>query len=152
MHGLGKHLRKSDLEPLLNRLQHLLVGIVAHKGNSKTLGTETARTTDTVEVGVGIRRQIVVDCQVDTLDVDTTTEDVGGDTDALVELLEFLVTTDTDIMLDRKELGHLLKKTYRSSWLTPEWTAMEGKLHSRSNLSSSVARRVLLTKIITWLN
>lgn len=110
MHGLGKHLRKSDLEPLLNRLQHLLVGIVAHKGDGKTLGTETARTTDTVEVGVSVRRQIVVDGQVDALNVDTTTEDVGGDTDALVELLELLVATNTDVLLDRKELWHLLNR------------------------------------------
>ena len=107
MNGLGKHLRKSDLEPLLNRLQHLLVGIVAHKGNSKTLSTETACTTNTVEVGVGVRRQIVVDGEVDALDIDTTTKDIGGDTDALVELLELLVTTDTDDLLDRKELWHL---------------------------------------------
>lgn len=147
-----KHLRKSDLEPLLNSLEHLLVGVVAHKGNSKTLGTETTSTTDTVEVGVGIRRQIVVDREVDALDVDTTTEDVRGNTDALVELLELLVTTDTNVLLDRKELLAPASSTYRSSWLTPEWTAMEGKLHSRSSLSNSVARRVLLTKMMTWLN
>ena len=108
MHALGKHLRQSDLEPLLNSLQHLLVGVVAHKGNSKTLGTETAGTTDTVEVGVSVRRQIVVDCEVDTLNVDTTSEDVRGDTDALVELLELLVTADTEVLLDRKELWRLL--------------------------------------------
>jgi hypothetical protein len=48
-----------------------------------------------VEVGRGITREIVVNGQVDALDVDTTTEDVSGDTDALLELLELLVTADT---------------------------------------------------------
>lgn len=48
-----------------------------------------------MEVGVGVGGEIVVDGEIDALDIDTTTEDVGGDTDTLVELLELLVTGNT---------------------------------------------------------
>lgn len=91
-------LRKGDFESLLNLLENLLVLLRAHKGDGKTLGTETTGTTDTVEVGAGIVGQIVVDGQVDSLNVDTTSEDISGDTDALLELLELLVAADTVII------------------------------------------------------
>jgi hypothetical protein len=48
-----------------------------------------------MEVGVSITREIVIDSQVDTLNIDTTTEDVSGNADTLVELLELLVALDT---------------------------------------------------------
>lgn len=92
---LWVNLRKGDLEALLDSLEHLLVLVAAHKGDGETLGTETTGTTDTVEVRVGIGRQVVVDGKVDTLNVDTTTEDVRGNADTLVELLELLVALDT---------------------------------------------------------
>ena len=41
-----------------------------------------------MEVTISIRRAVVVDDDVHTLDIDTTTEDVGGDQDALLERLE----------------------------------------------------------------
>lgn len=91
-------LRKGDFESLLNLLENLLVLLGAHKGDGKTLGTETTGTTDTVEVGAGIVGQIVVDGQVDSLNVDTTSEDISGDTDALLEFLELLVAADTGII------------------------------------------------------
>ena len=50
-----------------------------------------------MQVGVGISGEIVVDSEVDALDINTTTKDVGGNANALVELLEFLVTTNTII-------------------------------------------------------
>ena len=37
----------------------------------------------------------------------------------------------------------------RSSWGSPEWIAIEGKLHSRRRRSSSVARETDLTKMQT---
>jgi hypothetical protein len=48
-----------------------------------------------MEVRVRITWKIVVDGQVDTLNIDTTTEDISGNADTLIELLEFLVTLDT---------------------------------------------------------
>lgn len=57
-----------------------------------------------MKVRVSLGGQIVVDGQVDTLDINTTTEDICGDADALVELLEFLVPTDTSICVSKREL------------------------------------------------
>lgn len=94
------YLRDGNLEALANSLQDLLVVIAADKGDGETLGTETASTTDTVQVRVGVTRHVVVDGQVDALNVDTTTEDIGGNADPLVELLELLVAADTVRRLD----------------------------------------------------
>lgn len=89
------YLRDCDLESLADSLKHCLVTIAADKGDGKTLGTETTSTANAVQVGVGITWHVVVDSQVDTLDVDTTPENVGSNTDSLVELLEFLVSANT---------------------------------------------------------
>lgn len=91
-----RDLRQSHLETLLNFLEDLLIVLVADEGDRQTLGTETTGTADTVEVGVRISGQVVVDSEVDTLDIDTTAEDVGGNANALVELLELLVAFDTE--------------------------------------------------------
>jgi hypothetical protein len=48
-----------------------------------------------VEVRVGLVGHVVVDSDVDALDVDTATEDVSGDTDTGLKLLELLVALDT---------------------------------------------------------
>ena len=53
-----------------------------------------------MKVGVSITWKIVVDSQVDTLNIDTTSEDIGGDTDTLVELLELLITLDALLLAD----------------------------------------------------
>lgn len=89
------HVRNGDLEALANVLEHFPIRVLADKRDGKTLGTETTGTTDTMEVRVSVRGHVVVNGQVDALDVDTTTEDVGRNTDSLVELLELLVPTDT---------------------------------------------------------
>lgn len=47
-----------------------------------------------MKVAVGIRRAIVVDDDVDTFDIDTTTEDIGGDEDTSLESFEGLVALD----------------------------------------------------------
>lgn len=106
------YIREGNLEPLLDILEDLLVVLVAHEGNGETLGTETTGTTDAVEVGVGIGGQIVVDGQVDTLDINTTAENVSGHTDTLVELLELLIAFDTGVLVSRvhaeEHTGHNL--------------------------------------------
>lgn len=148
------YLRKGNFEALLNLFQNLLVLVIAHERDGKTLGTETAGTTDSVKVGAGIAGQIIVDSQVDSLNINTTTEDVSGNADSFLELLELLVAANSDNIVSNpmSSQDRYGLEAYRSSWLTPEWTAIDGKLHSRSSLSSSVARMVLLTKIMTWLN
>jgi hypothetical protein len=93
-------LRQLNAEPLLNLPKDLLVLLRADEADCHTLGTETTGTTDTMEVAVGIGGQVVVDGQVDTLDIDTTTEDVGGDANTLLEILELLVALDTLLLAD----------------------------------------------------
>lgn len=50
--GFGglEHLRKSNFETLLDRLQNLLVAIGAHERDSQALGTEATSTTNAVQV------------------------------------------------------------------------------------------------------
>ena len=48
-----------------------------------------------MKVRVSVAGEIIVDGQVDTLDINTTTEDIGGHADSLVELLELLIALDT---------------------------------------------------------
>lgn len=52
-----------------------------------------------MKVGIGISWQIVVDGKIDSLDIDTSTEDISSDTDSFVELLEFLVSFDSNTTL-----------------------------------------------------
>jgi hypothetical protein len=48
-----------------------------------------------MEVRGSIIGKIVVDSNVDSLDIYTTSEYIGSDTNTLVEFLEFLVPLDT---------------------------------------------------------
>lgn len=92
---LERNLRKGNFESLLNFFKDLLILLAADKRDGETLGTETTGTTDTVKVWVGVSGEIVVDGKVDTLNIDTTTKHISGDTDTLVEFLEFFVTFDS---------------------------------------------------------
>ncbi len=55
-----------------------------------------------MEVGVGVTGKIVVDGQVNPLNIDTTSKNIGGDTDTLLEVLERLVALDTVSSLELK--------------------------------------------------
>jgi hypothetical protein len=48
-----------------------------------------------VKVRIGIRRSIIVHDDVHSLDIDTATEDIGGNEDSLFEGLEGGISTDT---------------------------------------------------------
>lgn len=47
-----------------------------------------------MQIGVCIRREIVIDCNVDFLDINTTPKNVGSHADTLLEILELLVAFD----------------------------------------------------------
>ena len=51
---------------------------------------------NTVKVAVSVGRAVIVDDDVDTLNINTTTEDVGSDQDTLLKRLEGSVSRDTD--------------------------------------------------------
>jgi hypothetical protein len=97
-------LRDLRLEARLNVLEHLLVLIAGEERDGQALGTESTRTTDTMEVRVSIGGHVVVDCEVDALDIDTTAEDIGRDADALVEFFEFLVALDAAMVISNCSL------------------------------------------------
>ena len=48
-----------------------------------------------MKVAVGVRRAVVVDDDVHTLDIDTTTKDVSVDEDTLLERLESGIPVDS---------------------------------------------------------
>ena len=50
---------------------------------------------NTVQVAICVTRSVIVDDDIDSLNVDATAEDVGGDKDTLFEVLELRVTGDT---------------------------------------------------------
>lgn len=53
-----------------------------------------------MQVAICITRSVVVDDDIDSLDVNATAEDVSGDKDTLLEVLELRVTGDTTMILD----------------------------------------------------
>jgi len=65
---------------LLNLLQHDNI-ILDDEVDGDTLATETAGTTDAMEVVLLLLGEVIVDDEGDLLDVDTTGEEVGGDED-----------------------------------------------------------------------
>ena len=90
-----ENLRQGDIEAGFDLLQGHLVLAAAHEGDAQALRTKPSSTTDTVEIRISFLRHVIVDSNVDTLDVNTTTEDVGSHTDALVEVLELLVAANS---------------------------------------------------------
>ena len=76
------------LKPTLYLLKHLLILRGAHKGHCHAVGSEASRTTDTVQIGVAAGGKVVVDDHVDALHVDSAPEEVGGDEDGRLALLE----------------------------------------------------------------
>lgn len=89
------NLRQGNLETLFNRFENLLVFGAADEGDTETLGTETTSTADTVQVRIGFVRHVVVDGNVDTLNINTTAEDIRRDADTSLEVLEVFVAFDT---------------------------------------------------------
>jgi hypothetical protein len=92
--ALLRPLRNLDVVLGRHAVEHLLVCVAGDKRDGEAFGAESAGTTDAMQVGEGIRGQIVVDGKVDALNVDAAAEDVGGDTDARAETLELLVALD----------------------------------------------------------
>lgn len=94
----------------MNGLQGIFVGLFGHEGDRQAFGTETASSAHSVEISVVILRHVVVNDDVDTFNIDASTQDVSGHHDAELEVLEFLVVFDTCILVhtavdaDRREL------------------------------------------------
>lgn len=89
-----RQLRNVDLKLLLHVLKHLLVVLRRHEADREPLRAKTTSAADTVQVRVLVPREVVVDNDVDTLDVNTASKHVGRDQNAVVELLEVLEPLD----------------------------------------------------------
>lgn len=140
----GGQLANLDFEALLDILKDLLVFVAAYERNGEPLGAEPSGTTDTMEVGVGIVRHVVVKHDVDLLDVDAAGEDIRGNEEAQLELLEALVDFDSTSV--NKDTAYL------SCWSISLWIAFVGKLCLLSTSASFFAYFTDLTKMMTWLN
>jgi len=139
-----------NLEALLDRVDEL--GVLAaggDKGDGETLCSKTTGTTNTVKVLVSAIGEVIVDDNVDTLNVDATANQVSGNHDALLEVLESLVALDTIFPLFLSVTNESMTK-YRSAWGMPEWMQIEGNESFSSTSVRALARWTDLTKMTTW--
>ena len=72
---------------MLNAAKSVAV-LVGDEVDSNSEMTETSRATDSVKVSFGVSWEVKVDDNVDSLDVDTTSEQVGADQVSAVSLTE----------------------------------------------------------------
>merc|ERR1719273_1574075 len=88
-------LRDVHLEPVLDLVEDLCIALVGHKGDGETFGSKPSSPGHPVQVGVSVLGHVVVEDNVDSLNVHATTEEVGGDEDSLLEILELLVARES---------------------------------------------------------
>ena len=91
----GWHLFNLHLESLLNLFKDLVVFWAAHEADSQTLGSESSGSAHSVQVGVRVLWHVKVEDYVDLLDVNTSSEDVSGDHDSVLEGFEVIVSLDS---------------------------------------------------------
>ena len=84
-------LRDVHLEPVLDLVEDLGVALVRHEGDGETLGSKPASSGHPMKVGIRVLGHVVVEHNVDSLNVHSSTEEVGGNQDPLLEILELLV-------------------------------------------------------------
>jgi len=91
----------ADLEARLHLLEDFRVLLGAHHANSETLGTESTGTCNAMQVSITILRHVVVEHDVDTLDIDTSTKQVRRDKNSALEVLELRVTVQSLLLVHR---------------------------------------------------
>lgn len=87
------------LKSALYLVEYLLVRLAGNERDGKALGAETASAANTVQELVRVVREVVIDDNIDTLNVDTTSKQVCGNEDASIELLERFVLCDAFLLL-----------------------------------------------------
>ena len=127
-------LTDADLKTLLDLLERVAILVRAHERDGETLGTESAGTAHSVQVGVSVAWHVEVEHDVDLLNIDTTAEELSGDEDAGLELFEALVDPNSVRIqkwrdaekLRMSQLQSSVCVTYLSSRLILPWMALEG--------------------------
>jgi len=78
----------------LDVFEDFLVFLATNEGDSETFGTEATSAANSVQVRVGVAGHVVVEDDVDLLNVDTTSEEIGGHKNTVLEFLEPVVNLD----------------------------------------------------------
>jgi hypothetical protein len=97
----GAILPNLDRKTFLDGREDFLISLAADERDAETFGTKAPSTSDTMQVRVCIGWKIIVDRKIDLLDINTTSKDISGNTDAFVKLLELLVSLNTIVSLVR---------------------------------------------------
>merc|ERR1719447_131906 len=86
-------------ESFLDRLENLVVLIIGNERDSQTLGTKSTSSSDTMKICVGVFWHIIVEDDVDSFNIHSTSEQVSSDQDTTLEILEFLVSGKTFLLV-----------------------------------------------------
>lgn len=113
---LFRQLRDVHVESVLHVVQSLRVCLIADERDGQSFGSESSGASNTMQVSVRVFRHVVVEDDVHTLNVHSTTEQVGGNQNTLVEVFELLVTRQTNRMTEcQMGITKQYEKTNRSS-------------------------------------
>ena len=88
-------LRDVHFESVLDLVEDLGISLVRYEGDGETFGSKSPSPGHSVKVGVRVLRHVVVEHNIDSLNVHATTEEVGGNQDPLLEILELLVSGES---------------------------------------------------------
>lgn len=83
------------MESALDAFEDLLVFFRGDEGNGLTLSFETSSSADSVHVVLSGSGHVEVDDQVDSFDIDTSSEEISHDQDSVLAFLELVVDTGT---------------------------------------------------------
>lgn len=149
----------------LNFIQYLTIFFRGNERNAKTFSSKTSSTSDlnfeldfkipnsnftySVKIGIRILGHIVVDNDVYSFDINTSSKNVSSYNDTSLEVLKLLISLNSTFQISFRRIS---KSNYLSSCFKFLWIAIEGKLQSWSNLLSSTHLLIVRTKITTWLN
>jgi len=86
-------------ESLLHFLQDLVVLVVAAETDSKTLGTESTSSRYSMKIGVGVLWHIVIEDNVHSLDINTSTEKIRSHQDSSLKVLEETVPLESLLLV-----------------------------------------------------
>ena len=101
-----------------------------------------------MEIRVRAFRHVVVEDDVHSLDVHSSTEEIRRHENTRLKFFEFFVTSQTrEKQIDEEKIAE--RETHRASCSMPRWISTAGKFCSVSNLHRAVQRGTDLTKITT---
>ena len=110
---LVRKFRNIHFKSSLHLIQVFLVRFTANKRNRNTFGTETTRTTDTVQELISVVGEVIVDHNVHSLNINTTAKQIRRDQDTSFEVLEGFVFGNTFLLFHSSMDTNGRKVTFR---------------------------------------